>query len=124
MSWSRKNSTRCSSSRARISATSAESREAAPRSTFDSSAPIVQVRGSTLMLFMAAPRDQSSVKSRPGCPAPTPHCRGGQASGGGLEQAQQLRAADDLLAAARRQLPEHVFKVPLDGLLADLHRQG
>ena len=49
MSWSRKNSTLCLSSSARISATSPASREATPRFTLESSAPIVQVSGSTLM---------------------------------------------------------------------------
>jgi hypothetical protein len=55
MSWSRKNSTRYFSSRARISAVRSASREAAPRSTLDSSAPIVQVIGSTLMEFFREP---------------------------------------------------------------------
>ncbi len=47
MSWSRKNSTLCASSSARISATRAGSRDATPRSTLESSAPIAQVSGST-----------------------------------------------------------------------------
>src|SRR4030095_12935867 len=49
MSWSRKNRTLCFSSSARISATRPGSREATPRFTFESSAPIVHVSGSTLM---------------------------------------------------------------------------
>ena len=49
MSWSRKNSTRCLSSSARISATSAGSRDATPRLTLLSSAPMAQVSGSTLI---------------------------------------------------------------------------
>src|SRR5262245_1679637 len=49
MSWSRKNSTRCLSSSARISATSPASRDATPRLTLESSAPIVHVIGSTLI---------------------------------------------------------------------------
>ena len=49
MSWSRKNSTLCFSSSARISAMRSASRAAAPRLTLQSSAPIVQVSGSTLI---------------------------------------------------------------------------
>src|SRR5215470_5908094 len=49
MSWSRKKTTLCLSSSARISATSSGERDATPRLTFESSAPIVQVSGSTLI---------------------------------------------------------------------------
>src|SRR6185369_2027402 len=49
MSWSRKKSTLCASSRARISSMRAGVREAIPMFTFESSAPMVQVSGSTRM---------------------------------------------------------------------------
>src|SRR5262252_1502423 len=49
MSWSRKKSTRCFSSRARISATSSGERDAMPRLTLLSWAPIAQVSGSTFI---------------------------------------------------------------------------
>src|SRR5262245_15169102 len=51
MSWSRKKSTLCFSSSARISAIRPGSREATPRFTLESSAPMAQDRGSTLIKY-------------------------------------------------------------------------
>src|SRR5215471_18051851 len=54
MSWSRKNSTLCLSSSARISAISPGSRAATPRWTSPTSAPIEQVSGSTRGVVLRA----------------------------------------------------------------------
>src|SRR5574337_54559 len=55
MSWSRRNKTLCVSRSALISANSASSRAASPRLTPDSSAPMAQVRGSTLIELCSTP---------------------------------------------------------------------
>src|SRR5262245_34181265 len=55
MSWSRRNRTLCLSSSPLISANSASSRAASPRFTSDSSAPMLQVSGSTLIEVFGAP---------------------------------------------------------------------
>jgi hypothetical protein len=57
MSWSRKNSTLYFKSSALISDMSAGSRDAAPKLTLLSSAPMLQVSGSALIEFCSVPAD-------------------------------------------------------------------
>src|SRR5690349_16314072 len=151
MPWRRKKRTRCFINSARISATSPTSRDAAPRSTLRSSAPIAHVSGSTWIEprlaarttavavgvetamarnLLSWPRKRpsgSEIRDR-GRRLP-PLRRGGREGAppapsrlDGLEQPQDVRARDDLFARPGVELGEQVLDVPLDGLFADLHR--
>src|SRR5262245_32256944 len=174
MSWSRKKRTLCLRSKARISATRSASREATPRFTLLSSAPMLQVSCSTLIELFSAPARTtagapcsdlvstmfviacSPARSRAtrldrlersgapctaahtlrrlrGRPRPSPPRAEGAAGGPGradpgsagrLEQAEELGAADDVLARAGGELAEQVLEVPLDSLLAHFHGEG
>src|SRR5438552_11617071 len=139
MSWSRKNSSRCLRRSARISAARPASREAAPRFTWLSPAPIAQVSGSTLiesgsepartkagdagvwMVMLLSPRGwavqrQPSLNARLGG-APLrhpPNAQGGRDLRLGFQQAEDACARHHLLARAGVELGEEVLHVPLD----------
>ena len=85
MSWSRKNSTLCCSSSARISAKRPSSREASARLTLRSSAPMVAVSGST-SIALGADAERRARLGLERCWSMTGHgcspCGGG--AGGGV----------------------------------------